>query len=458
MVTKCRENQSRARLSLDMFILTTILVWVVTGCQGKTPTPIAAVQPPEISEPKVGAPTPLKPGEEAGIAVEVSKATRFTLTYTWTADGGEIVRGQESPAITYRAPDEPGTYNVRVVVTWDDQSVEKTTSIKVEEEPTPTPTSTPTDTPVPPTDTPVPPTDTPVPPTDTPVPPTDTLVPPIDTPVPPTDTPVPPTAMPTPTPFYCTDSGGGGTETIQVEPPRTVARIRIDMEEKATGYGDSLWEVEAYGPDTGNLVIGEEDEDRARASSEQDSTGCEGCFAYRAIDGDMNTRWGSDWYDPQWLEITLPDPQVVNRIVLRWETAYAERYCVTVIEPTTPTCRITEPADGDENLGHENEVRATCSDVPDSLYASVLVYSHHDFNYYPQPGPIGRGSGDHEGMAYLGTEAEGIGDRFDIIVALADEAVSMRLRQDTESYSSYDELTLPKGVEEKDRITVTRGH
>ena len=190
MVIKCGENESRARLSLGLLILTTILVWVATGCQpGKTPTPIAAVQPPVISEPKVGAPTPLKPGEEAGISVEVSRATGVTLTYTWIVDGGEIVRGQESPAITYRAPDEPGTYNVRVVVEWDDQSVERATSIKVEEEPTPTPTSPPTDTPVPPTDTPVPPTDTPVPTTDTPVSPTDTPVPPTDTPVLPTDTP-----------------------------------------------------------------------------------------------------------------------------------------------------------------------------------------------------------------------------------------------------------------------------
>jgi hypothetical protein len=56
-----------------------------------------------------------------------------TLTYTWNADGGEIVRGQGSPAITYRVPQEPGTYNVRVKVEWDGQSTEKVTSIQVEE-------------------------------------------------------------------------------------------------------------------------------------------------------------------------------------------------------------------------------------------------------------------------------------------------------------------------------------
>lgn len=115
------------------------------------PTPTAAVQLPTISKPEVGVSGPLKPRQEVGISVDISSVTGVALNYTWKTDGGEIVKGQGSPAIIYRVPDEPGTYNVRVVVEWDDQSVERVTSIKVEEEPTPTPTPSqpPTDTPVP---------------------------------------------------------------------------------------------------------------------------------------------------------------------------------------------------------------------------------------------------------------------------------------------------------------------
>lgn len=174
MVTKCRESRFRGRLPLGLFILTTILVWVVAGCQGKTPTPIAEVKPPVISDPKVCAPTPLKPGEEAGISVDiVSCPAEITLTYEWIVEegGGKIIKGQESPAITYRAPDQPGIYNVRVVVNWDDQKVEKDTFITIEEEPTPT---------------------------DTPLASIATLVPPTDTPVPSAD--ITPTLQPTPPP------------------------------------------------------------------------------------------------------------------------------------------------------------------------------------------------------------------------------------------------------------------
>jgi hypothetical protein len=121
-----------------------------------------------------------------------------------------------------------------------------------------------------------------------------------------------------------------------------------------------------------------------------------------------------------------------------------------------PACLITEPADGDENLGHENEVGVKCSDVPDSLYVWILVYSHPGSIYYPQSEPMGRGSGQYRGVAYLGTETEGIGSQFDIIVALADEAANAVLQSAATEYTGWPDL--PERVEEKARIAVRRGH
>jgi hypothetical protein len=127
----------------------------------------------------------------------------------------------------------------------------------------------------------------------------------------------------------CTDSGRGGTETIAIEPSSTIKGIHIDLTERALqDYGFSLREVEIYGPGTGNLAIGA----TAKASSWQDSPGCYGCSPDKAIDGNINTRWGSDWSEPQWLSITFAAPLAINRIVLKWEAAYAKKYCVTAIE------------------------------------------------------------------------------------------------------------------------------
>jgi len=130
---------------------------------------------------------------------------------------------------------------------------------------------------------------------------------------------------------FCKSSGSGGTETIEIDPSRTVREIRIDLIKRRVfsdgkQYGFSLWEVEIYGPGSGNLASGA----TATASSSQDSPGCYACFPYKAIDGNMNTRWSSDWSEPQWLTITLPTPQVVDRVLLKWEQAYAKEYCVNV--------------------------------------------------------------------------------------------------------------------------------
>jgi cell division septation protein DedD len=120
-----------------------------------------------------------------------------------------------------------------------------------------------------------------------------------------------------------------------------------------------------------------------------------------------------------------------------------------------PTCLITQPAEGEEDLGYENEVTVTCSNVPDSMYIWILVFSHSNSIYYPQSEPLGSGSGQYSGRAYLGTEAEGIGGQFDIIVALADEAANTVLQSAATNYTGWPDL--PDGVEEKARITVRRG-
>ncbi len=187
-----------SRLVARLFLLLIVPVWLLSGCGSQPPpTPIpVAVEPPVVSDPQISAPTPQEPGQEIGIAIDVSSATGVSLTYDWRADGGEIVRGQNSPAITYRTPDEPGIYNVRVAVKWGDSSIEKITTIRVEapevaavDEPPPAPEATKepsTATPVPPTAT-RKPTNTPERPTDTPTP-ESTEIPPTNTPPPPTPT------------------------------------------------------------------------------------------------------------------------------------------------------------------------------------------------------------------------------------------------------------------------------
>jgi microsomal dipeptidase-like Zn-dependent dipeptidase len=46
----------------------------------------------------------------------------------------------------------------------------------------------------------------------------------------------------------------------------------------------------------------------------------------RAVDGDADTRWASDWSDDQWLRIDLGSTHLVGRVTLDWERAYGKSY------------------------------------------------------------------------------------------------------------------------------------
>ncbi|GAB1646398.1 DUF1996 domain-containing protein [Krasilnikovia sp. MM14-A1259] len=48
--------------------------------------------------------------------------------------------------------------------------------------------------------------------------------------------------------------------------------------------------------------------------------------AAAAVDGRLDTRWGSQWSDPQWLRVDLGGTATITQVVLDWETAYAKAF------------------------------------------------------------------------------------------------------------------------------------
>jgi hypothetical protein len=52
--------------------------------------------------------------------------------------------------------------------------------------------------------------------------------------------------------------------------------------------------------------------------------------AQHVTDGRLWTRWSSSFSDPQWIAVDLGATATIERVVLRWETAYASTYQVQV--------------------------------------------------------------------------------------------------------------------------------
>ncbi|MEN3360339.1 MAG: hypothetical protein V7637_4321 [Mycobacteriales bacterium] len=91
-------------------------------------------------------------------------------------------------------------------------------------------------------------------------------------------------------------------------------------------------------------------QDRPVTSS---STENGGTTPQAAVDGDPSTRWSSVPADPQWLQVDLGGTAVLSRVVLRWETAYAQAFQVQVSPDAatwTPVFSTSAGAGGTQDL------------------------------------------------------------------------------------------------------------
>lgn len=70
--------------------------------------------------------------------------------------------------------------------------------------------------------------------------------------------------------------------------------------------------------------------DRANGATVTASSGGGGYEAYMVADGDVNTRWGSDYNDDQYIQLDLGSVYTLDRIEINWENARARSYNLMV--------------------------------------------------------------------------------------------------------------------------------
>ncbi len=120
---------------------------------------------------------------------------------------------------------------------------------------------------------------------------------------------------------HATTKGKGGTEIIAFT-PRPVRYVKLDLRERATQWGFSLWEVSFNPWELCQRSWGMQ----ATASSGQGGA----LGAENAIDGDSTTRWSSAFTDDEWWQVEFPRPIELSGLRILWETAFAENYEIQV--------------------------------------------------------------------------------------------------------------------------------
>lgn len=114
---------------------------------------------------------------------------------------------------------------------------------------------------------------------------------------------------------------GAQVETFPVQHARY---LRIQCGQRATGWGDSMWQLavsDSSSPGT-DLALHK----TATASSVDDP----GRGPANAVDGDPNTRWSSAYQDNQWIQVDLGAVVAFDQVEIVWEQAYALNYVIQV--------------------------------------------------------------------------------------------------------------------------------
>ncbi|MFH5801946.1 family 16 glycoside hydrolase [Haladaptatus sp. CMAA 1911] len=71
--------------------------------------------------------------------------------------------------------------------------------------------------------------------------------------------------------------------------------------------------------------------------------------AAKAVDGNMDTRWGSKYDAPEWIRVDLGLEMSVNEVILEWEAAYATEYEIQVSNDDTNWTTVYTETNGDGN-------------------------------------------------------------------------------------------------------------
>ncbi len=130
--------------------------------------------------------------------------------------------------------------------------------------------------------------------------------------------------------------GKGGCETLVIQSPIEPRYIRMDFVKRATEWGNSIREIRFNDPDPIKV--------RATASS-----GDSDYSADKAIDGNVQTRWSSNFEDNQWWQAEFDTSHRICGVILKWETAFSEIYNIEVKDASGKWKKVYETADGDGN-------------------------------------------------------------------------------------------------------------
>ncbi|MFG2041098.1 discoidin domain-containing protein [Dactylosporangium sp. NPDC048998] len=193
------------------------------------------------------------------------------------------------------------------------------------------------------------------------------------------------------TDIYSTTTGTGGTQTLNVS--GSGRYVRMYGTARGSGYGYSLYEFKVYGSFSGgggnpsSGACGTTNVAQGKPATASSSEGA-GTAASYAFDGDANTRWGSQFSDPQWIQVDLGSTQSICQVVLQWEAAYAKAFQIQTSTNGTSWTDIYSTTTG---TGGTQTLNVSGSGRYVRMYGTARIggygYSLWEFKVFTSSGP-----------------------------------------------------------------------
>jgi hypothetical protein len=102
-----------------------------------------------------------------------------------------------------------------------------------------------------------------------------------------------------------------------------------------------------------------------------------------AVDGNLSTRWATDWSDPQWIRVDLGQSTTIRHVQLIWESAYGRAYQLQVSADGTNWTTVYSTGNGD---GGVDDIDLTGTGRYVRLYGTArgttYGYSLYEFGIY----------------------------------------------------------------------------
>ncbi|MFJ1890551.1 discoidin domain-containing protein [Streptomyces sp. NPDC088170] len=174
---------------------------------------------------------------------------------------------------------------------------------------------------------------------------------------------------------------GDGTFAVTAPEKLGVWKVYVQAEDGHGNAGIETKSVRVVAPPVAgtNLAL-----DRpTTASSYQTTYGDCPCLPSQATDGRADTRWASDWSDPQWIEVDLGAVKTIRTAQLVWDPAYAKSYEVQVSDDgsTWRTVHSTTTGNGDvDTIGLDTAARYVRLQL--TARGTEWGYSLHEFGIY----------------------------------------------------------------------------